>query len=316
MLTQSSQHKVRRTAPPLKKPISPYQLYLNSLAISGRTAMATLLNQCSLILGHDGVADTYDWQHLTFEQVHHVRSALTEMGYSVNTINMTIAGLRGITRTAFNLGLMSADNMMRINALKVVKGRTTSRKGRRLNNSEIKKLKTATRHQDNPTKRARDLALLMVGIGTGVRCAEICALDLDSINFGDGKLVIEKGKGRKQRQIYVSASVLRAITKWVSIRGSQSGPLFSRILRNGSITNKRLSTSGITYALRKVQERADIEPFSPHDLRRTFITHLLEKGVDLNIVRQLAGHSDVSTTVRYDKRDELWQKQASQGLQF
>jgi len=64
---------------------SPYELYLNSLAPSGRRAMATLLNHCTLILGHEGIADTFDWTSLTFEKVHLIRTALVDMGYSTNT---------------------------------------------------------------------------------------------------------------------------------------------------------------------------------------------------------------------------------------
>ena len=79
---------------------------------------------------------------------------------------------------------------------------------------------------------------------------------------------------------------------------------------------KGLSPSGLTYILKSLQTLADIPSFTPHDMRRTFITQLLENGVDLNTVRQLAGHSDVSTTVRYDKRDIEWQKQASQNIQL
>jgi site-specific recombinase XerD len=278
--------------------------------------MATLLNQCTLILGHDGIAETFDWQHLTFDKVHHIRSAMVDMGYSVNTINMAIAGLRGVTRTTFNQGYISADNMMRIHALKPLKGRTSSRKGRRLGRAEIKALKHALQSQPPSPKQARDHALLMVGLGAGLRCAEICALDLEDIDLTQGKLTVEEGKGRKQRQIYLSAEVLVILKHWMAIRNETEGPLFTRIRRNGIATQERLSASGLTYSLKKLQQHAKVKPFTPHDLRRSFITHLLEKGVDLNIVRQLAGHSDVSTTVRYDKRDEYWQKQASQNLQF
>jgi site-specific recombinase XerD len=92
--------------------------------------------------------------------------------------------------------------------------------------------------------------------------------------------------------------------------------LFSSIKSNGALTDSPLTASGLTYTLKSLQERANTSPFSPHDLRRTFITHMLEQGVDLNTVRQLAGHSDVSTTVRYDKRDEARQKLAAQSFKL
>ncbi len=65
-----------------------------------------------------------------------------------------------------------------------------------------------------------------------------------------------------------------------------------------------LTPNGVVHLLQNLQKQANIAPFAPHDLRRTFITRLLDNNVDLNTVRQMAGHSDISTTIRYDKRNE------------
>jgi len=313
-ILQQQHRKGRQT--PLQTHTSPYQLYLNSLALSGRSAMATLLNHCTLLLGHDGVADTFPWQDLNFDQVHQVRAILVEMGYSVNTINMTIAGLRGVTKASFNLGLINADNMLRVNAIKPIHGSKTSRKGRSLKRIEINALKSACRSLPSKSQQTRALAIVLSGIGAGLRCAELCALNIEDVDTQESVLLVREGKGRKQRRIYLSPDTFQAIKRWVDRRDQSTGALFTRVLRNDKITEERLTTSGLTYCLRKIRQTADIDAFSPHDLRRTFITQLLEKGVDLNIVRQLAGHSDISTTIRYDKRDEQWQKQASQSLRF
>lgn len=312
---QTQPHKLGLKAPPNTRN-SPYQIYLNSLAISGRKPMATLLNHCALILGHEGIADTFDWQSLTFEEVHRVRSTLVEMGYSVNTINMTIAGLRGVTKAAFNLGLMNADDMMRIGAIRPVKGSRTTRKGRCLSHADIQALKAVCRQESGCVRQARDLVILLVGIGAGLRCAEICALDLDDVDMDNECLTVQQGKGRKYRQIFLAPDLIQALSDWVALRGSHTGPMFTRVLRNNTLTQERLTHSGLSHALKQLQVQAKIQPFAPHDLRRTFITHLLEMGIDLNTVRQLAGHSDLSTTVRYDKRDEAWQRRASQSLQL
>ncbi len=295
-------------------PQTPYHIYLSSLALKGRKAMTTLLQNSAMLLGHEGPAEHFNWQSLTFDNAHQVRSNLIELGYAVNTVNMTLAGLRGIAKTAFNQGHMNADEMQRILAIKPVKG-SAKRTGRRITPGEIQQLIASTHALTDP-KRSREQALVFTGIGAGLRCSELCSLSLSDVDLQTGLLTVKKGKGRKQRQIYLAESPLQAIQQWVEKRGDFLGPLFVQLKKGGGITDRGLSPSGLTHALKSLQQQANIPKFTPHDMRRTFITQLLENSVDLNTVRQLAGHSDVSTTVRYDKRDIEWQKQASQSIGF
>ncbi len=309
-------HKRRPKASSPNIQASPSELYLNSLAPSGRRPMGIRLNHCAQILGHKGSSNNYDWAKLSFEKVHQIRTQLIEAEYSVNTINMTIAALRGVVKAAFNLGQMSADDMLRINAIRPLKGRTSSRKGRSLSRNELQQLIQACAHTPSKAKQLRDRALLLIGAGAGLRCSEICALQVEDIHLPEERLVVENGKGRKQRQLFLAPKLVDALQSWIECRGHQPGPVFLRILRDNIVTESGLTASGVTHALKTLQEQANIPHFTPHDLRRTFITDLLEQGVDINTVRQLAGHSDVSTTIRYDKRDEAWQKQASQNIRL
>jgi len=128
--------------------------------------------------------------------------------------------------------------------------------------------------------------------------------------------MVMEGKGRKHRQIFLAPEIIAALKEWKQYRNGDNGALFCKIIKNGTIIENKLSPSGLDYLLTSLQALSGVEKFTPHDLRRTFITQLLEKGVDLNTVRQLAGHSDVSTTTRYDKRDVEWQKEASRGIRF
>lgn len=74
--------------------------------------------------------------------------------------------------------------------------------------------------------------------------------------------------------------------------------------------------AGITSILQQLRDVADLQPFTPYDLRKTFITRLLEQGTDINIVRQLAGHSDIITTVLYDRRSDNIKRITSSRLCF
>lgn len=294
---------------------SAYAIYLDSLAPTGRKSMKTLLQQCSSILGHEKHIEQFDWSSLTFEKVHLIRSAFTEAGYAVNSINLAMAGLKGIAKTAFNLGQIDADTLLRITSVKSLKGNAI-RTGRRLSTAEVSKLLTNCQSITCPAVSSRDRAILLVGIGAGLRCSEICSLNLSDIDFKNGVLIVKEGKGRKHRQIYLAADILRALNEWTKYRNTSVDALFCKINKGGKVTGCRLSSSGLDYLLSSLQSLSGVEKFTPHDLRRTFITQLLEKGVDLNTVRQLAGHSDVSTTTRYDKRDIEWQKEASRGIRF
>ncbi|MEO1088606.1 MAG: tyrosine-type recombinase/integrase, partial [Acidobacteriota bacterium] len=79
---------------------------------------------------------------------------------------------------------------------------------------------------------------------------------------------------------------------------------------------KRLGGESIAYLLRRRQEEAEIDSFSPHDLRRANVTALLDAGVDVFTVQRLAGHADSSTTARYDRRGESAKRQAVQRLEI
>jgi integrase/recombinase XerD len=294
---------------------SAYSIYLDSLALTGRKAIKTLLQQSSLILGSREPAESFDWSKLTFEKIHLIRNAFIEAGYSVNSINLVLAGLKGITKTAFNLGQIDADTMLRINAVKSLKGNAV-RTGRRLSPEEITKLLDSCNQIPCPKTKSRDRAILLVGLGAGLRCSEICALDVSDIDFNSGVLSVREGKGRKSRQIYLAKEIVQALNEWRTYKTGNETALFCKIIKNGRIINNRLSPSGLDYMLAHLQQLSIVEKFTPHDLRRTFITQLLEEGVDLHTVMQLAGHSDVSTTTRYDKRDMEWQKRASQGIRF
>lgn len=294
---------------------SAYTIYLDSLAPTGRNSMKTLLHQSLTILGHKKTVEQFDWGQLTFEKIHLIRSTYIEAGYAVNSINLVLAGLKGVTKMAFNLGQLSAENMLRINAVKSLKGNAI-RTGRRLSKPEITKLLSTCHKLKYPSMKSRDMAILLVGIGAGLRCSEICALNIDDVDLNNGLLLVREGKGRKSRKIYLAEEIIVALKQWIACRGTSDGSLFSKILKNGSVTRNTMSSSGLAFTLENLQHLANIPAFTPHDMRRTFITQLLEKGIDLNTVRQLAGHSDVSTTVRYDKRDLDWQRKASQAIVF
>lgn len=103
---------------------------------------------------------------------------------------------------------------------------------------------------------------------------------------------------------------MEAVQDWLKVRGYEPGPLLYPLNKARRIIPRRMSEQAVMSALQKRGQQAGIASFSPHDLRRTFISDLLDAGVDLVTVSQLAGHASPSTTSKYDRRGEEAKKRA------
>jgi len=289
-----------------------FDAYIGGLAPSGRRGLTSLLNRSASILKRGADAADYPWEQLNFAAVAKVRAALLDDGYAVSSVNMALSALRGVAQTAFNLNCMNAETLARIRSVKRVSG-DIQRKGRALDKSEIRALIQAAKQHPQPVRRCRDVAIVLTLCATGRRAGEL--VKLERRDYDNCILMVRQGKGRKYRQIHVADAVDKAIRKWLKASANEpENALFSRIQRNGKTATQPLTTTGLTGILEQLQLTSGIARFTPHDMRRTFITRLLEQGVDINTVRQLAGHSDISTTTRYDYRDDDMKAKASQRL--
>src|SRR5689334_639617 len=99
-----------------------------------------------------------------------------------------------------------------------------------------------------------------------------------------------------------------ALDAWLAVRGAAKGPLFCGINKGGRLLPGRLSSQGVLRMVTKRAAEAKIKQFSPHDMRRSFISDLLDSGADLVTVQALAGHASPTTTARYDRRGEATKK--------
>jgi len=142
----------------------------------------------------------------------------------------------------------------------------------------------------------RDRAILELLYATGLRAAELTGLNTNNINL-DERTVQVVGKGRKERLIPFGSHATDAIRNYLEIRNSWSNPSGALFL---SPKGKRLSTYGLRKLLAEHLQNAAInKPATPHAIRHSFATHLLNAGADLRAIQELLGHASLGTTQRY-----------------
>ena len=143
--------------------------------------------------------------------------------------------------------------------------------------------------------RLRDDAVLELLYGSGLRVAELCGLDADSVDVR-GRTVTVVGKGGKERRVPMHDRCAEAIEDWLeqgrqALLGSESPPRAVFLNRRG----RRLGPRDV----RRILDRRSPSPTHPHALRHSFATHLLDGGADLRVVQELLGHASLQTTQVY-----------------
>jgi site-specific recombinase XerD len=160
----------------------------------------------------------------------------------------------------------------------------------------------------------RDIALLALMVGAGLRRSEVSVLKLSDFSMADQLVVIHKGKGNRTRTQYLPVWVLEYLSSWLTVRGNNEGPLFCVVLNGRAIPARGISPETIYSVVTSRTNHVLGEKFTPHDMRRTYISSLLANGVDISTVSKLAGHKSIITTQLYDKRGEDSLKRAVNSL--
>jgi len=287
----------------------PATVYLAGLAPGSRPAQAHALGVIAgLLSGGRLTPHTLPWERVAHQHTAALRSALAER-YAPATANRMLAALRGVLRAAWRLRLMDAEAYHRAVDVKAVRGSRLP-KGRGLERGELRAMFKTIAEDNRPAVRARDAAMLALLYGAGLRRAELVALDLADYDVTAGTLRVQ-GKGRKERLLHAANGTADALAAWLTMRGPEPGPLFTPVTPGGQLRlGERLTPAAVFDWLRRLVQRAGIARCAPHDLRRSFISDLLDAGADIAVVQQLAGHANVQTTARYDRRGEQAKRRA------
>jgi len=219
---------------------------------------------------------------------------LNQKQYAKATIARKLATLRSFYKFLVKINRLGSNPVTPVRTPKQEK-----RLPRFLEYEEVKKL-LETPPMDN-WLGARDRAILETLYSTGVRVSELVALNMDDIDFL-GEVVHVRGKGKKERIAPISSSALQVIQHYIEFRNkrAQSNSNFDSKVLFVNKHGQRLSTRSVRRKMDKYLKMAGLDmAISPHTLRHSFATHMLNNGADLRSVQELLGHQSLSTTQIY-----------------
>ncbi|HVS69916.1 MAG TPA: tyrosine recombinase XerC [Phycisphaerae bacterium] len=229
------------------------------------------------------------------EDVRNYLQFMRENNYSKATMARKLATLRSFFKFCNRRGMTSNNPMITIRTPKQEK-----RLPKFMTEDQMTKLLNTPR--DGDVLGARDKAMLECMYSTGIRVSELVGLNMEDVDF-TAAVIRVRGKGKKERLAPMGNTALSAIRKYLSYRAPApaitiqtpaTGPLF--VNKHG----QRLSTRSVRRKLDKYLIEAGLDPdISPHTLRHSFATHMLNHGADLRSVQELLGHQSLSTTQIY-----------------
>lgn len=239
-------------------------------------------------LGRAGTTGIHD---INPTKVERYLSELRET-HSNRSISRAISALRTFARFAVESGAIEASFMQTIPA---PKPRTTLPET--LTEQEVERIIEASPVKGNLGVRNR--AILEFLYGCGLRVSELCSLDLDSVNFNFHYLRCT-GKGSKERLVPVGGAALHAVEEYLRNARPQLEKPHSQQALFVTRTGRRIRREDVFRLVdRHTLDAGVTKHVSPHVLRHSFATHLLENGADLRVVQEMLGHANLSTTQIY-----------------
>jgi site-specific recombinase XerD len=316
--------------PANKNPVISYLASLNSK--DSRRVQKSALDKIAAVLSQGKIKDSieFPWENLDYGTVTAIKAWLNTY-YAPATVNRYLCAVRRVIKEAWRHDLISAEHYQRATDVQSISAQRLPT-GRELDIKEIRNLiRVCLDDEDNPTLGIRDAAIISLMYSSGLRRAEVVTLDLDDLDLKKGELRVI-GKRNKERKAYLAKGAITAIENWLSRRGTSPGPLFYAVNKSGKIIRERkerlsedekklhiepdviiarLSDQTIYHVISNRADQAGlIKKTTPHDMRRTFVSDLLEVGVDLSTVSKMAGHEDTNTTKRYDRRSSKVMREA------
>lgn len=147
-------------------------------------------------------------------------------------------------------------------------------------------------------KTAKERALVELLLSTGMRVSEVASMDVGDVDARTLSVHVRHGKGGKERVTYITSVAMRHLETYMHTRKDKSSAMFC------NAKGGRLAAGGMRFILNGIAARANVENVHPHRFRRTFATGLAARGMDVQNVQRLLGHSNINTTMQYVYMDD------------
>lgn len=145
----------------------------------------------------------------------------------------------------------------------------------------------------NACKNNKERAIMELLLSSGMRVSELTQMDVGDVNFDELSIHIKHGKGSKERMTYMNDITKSYLQKYLAERKFDGEALFY------NKWSKRINSGGIRHIVKAIGDRANVENVHPHRFRRTFATGMASRGMSLQDIKTLLGHSDINTTMEY-----------------
>ncbi len=215
-----------------------------------------------------------------------IRDYLADYQKINNCSKTTIDNIRR-NISSFFTWLEEEDHILKSPVRRIHKIRTKTVVKETISDEDIERLR------DN-CKVDRDVAIIDLLYSTGMRVGELVNLDIEDINFDERECIVY-GKGEKERRVYFDAKAKLHLQNYINSRNDDNAALFVTL----DAPHTRLKISGVEIRLRRLGKKVDAGRIHPHKFRRTMATRAIDKGMPIEQVQKLLGHSQIDTTMHY-----------------
>jgi integrase len=277
--------------------LSPAAAYLGSTGKgSHRTVQQSMSVLAGLVAGDGTDPMKFRWEALTRADTVLMRSTLKER-YAPATANKMLSVLRGVLRTARDLGLMKEGQYQTSASLELIKA-AKPEAAAPVDDNAVTKLLNACLDEPGASGH-RDAAMLVIFLCSGLRRAEAAALDVGDYDPKTGQLHIRGERPEYDRVVTLAKAPRRVLAAWLEVRTAEPGPLLTPVDRGGLIRFRRMTDQAVYDIFGRIALRAGLANVTLRDLRRAYVVSLIRSGKPVSEVQYLTGHASWVTTAAY-----------------